>query len=151
MIIKDVLPNVSLRDILLKANIKKMKYYISKKIKSSFKNAEEQTIEALEKEGFGVLNEIDIQERLKDKLNVDFRKYKILGACNPPNAYKALQYDDKIGVLLPCNVIIQELENNEIEVTAVDLTASMMAVENPHLTSIAEDIKEKLIRVIDSL
>jgi len=97
------------------------------------------------------LTEIDIQEKLKEKLNVDFRKYKILGTCNPPNAYKALQHEDKIGVLLPCNVIIQELAKNEIEVAAVDPAASMMAVENQALESIAGEIKEKLERIIASL
>jgi uncharacterized protein (DUF302 family) len=128
-----------------------MKYYISKTIRTSFENAEKQTIESLKKEGFGVLTEIDIQEKLKEKLNVDFRKYKILGTCNPPNAYKALQHEDKIGVLLPCNVIIQELAKNEIEVAAVDPAASMMAVENQALESIAGEIKEKLERIIASL
>ena len=128
-----------------------MKYYISKTIKTSFENAEIQTIEALKKEGFGVLTEIDIQEKLKEKLNVEFRKYKILGACNPPKAYEALQHEDKIGVMLPCNVIIQELANNEIEVAAVDPAASMMAVENKALANIAGDIKAKLERVIASL
>ncbi len=128
-----------------------MKYYINKIIKTSFENAEKQTIEALKKEGFGVLTEIDIQEKLKEKLDVDFRRYKILGACNPSNAYKALQHEDKIGVLLPCNVIIQELENNKIEVAAVDPAASMMAVENHALASIAGEIKEKLERVIASV
>ena len=128
-----------------------MKYYISKIIKTSFENAEKQTIEALKKEGFGVLTEIDIQEKLKEKLNVDFRKYKILGACNPPFAYKALQLEDKIGIMLPCNVIVQELGKNEIEVAAVDPVASMMAVENSNLAGIAKEIKEKLERVIASL
>lgn len=128
-----------------------MKYCISKKIKTSFGNAEIKTIEALKKEGFGVLTKIDIQEKLKEKLNVDFRKYKILGACNLPNAYKALQHEDKIGVMLPCNVIIQELENNEIEVTAVDVAALMVAVENQALASIAGEIIAKLERVIASI
>jgi len=128
-----------------------MNYCISKIIKTSFENAEKQTIEALKKEGFGVLTEIDIQEKLKEKLNVDFRKYKILGACNPPFAYKALQLEDKIGIMLPCNVIVQELGKNEIEVAAVDPVASMMAVENSNLAGIAKEIKEKLERVIASL
>lgn len=131
-----------------------MKYYISKTIKTSFENAEKQTIESLKKEGFGVLTEIDIQEKLKEKLNVDFRKYKILGACNPPKAYEALKHEDKIGVMLPCNVIIviiQELANNEIEVAAVNPAASMMAVENQALESIAGEIKENLERVISSV
>ncbi len=128
-----------------------MKYYISKTLNSEFEAAVEKVTEALKKEGFGVLTEIDIQEKLKEKLDVDFRKYKILGACNPPNAYKALQHEDKIGVLLPCNVIVQELGNNEIEVAAVDPVVSMMAVENKSLVGIAGEIKEKLERVIASL
>lgn len=107
--------------------------------------------ESLKKEGFGVLTEIDIQEKLKEKLNVIFRKYKILGACNPAYAYKALLLEDKIGTMLPCSVIVQELENNEIEVAAVDPVASMMAIENPDLVGIAGEIKEKLERVIASL
>ena len=110
-----------------------MKYYINKTLSIGFESAVEKVTEALKKEGFGVLTQIDIQEKLKEKLDVDFRKYKILGACNPPNAYKALQHEDKIGLMLPCNVIVQELENNEIEVAAVDPVASMMAVENPIL------------------
>lgn len=128
-----------------------MKYYISTKLSTEFESAVEQVIEALKKEGFGVLTQIDIQEKLKEKLDVDFRKYKILGACNPPNAYKALQYEDKIGVMLPCNIIIQELAINEIEVAAVDPVASMMAVENPNLSGIAAEIKVKLEQVIASL
>jgi uncharacterized protein (DUF302 family) len=128
-----------------------MSYYISKKIKASFDNAEEKVTNALKAEGFGVLSQIDIQEKLQEKLNVDFRKYKILGACNPPYAYKALQQEDKIGTMLPCNVIIQELGENEIEVAAVDPAASMMAVENPGLGGIAVEIKEKLQRVIAAL
>ncbi len=128
-----------------------MEYYINKKIKTSFENAEEQATEALKKEGFGVLTQIDIQEKLKDKLNIEFRKYKILGACNPAYAYKALQKEDKIGTMLPCNVIIQEWENNEIEVAAVNPIASMMGVENSELAGIATEINEKLKRVIASL
>lgn len=98
-----------------------------------------------------MLSEIDIKEKLKEKLDVDFRKYTILGACNPPNAYKALQQEDKIGTMLPCNVILQELDDNQIEVAAVNQVASMMAVENPNLKEIADEIKEKLKRVINSL
>ncbi|MFA5329916.1 MAG: DUF302 domain-containing protein [Prolixibacteraceae bacterium] len=128
-----------------------MKYYISKKISSDFDQAVIQVTESLKKEGFGVLTEINIHEKLKEKLNVDFRKYRILGACNPAYAYKALQQEDLIGTMLPCNVIVQELENNEIEIAAIDPIASMMAVENPKLTGIATEIKEKLERVIASL
>lgn len=128
-----------------------MKYYINKTITANFEQAIELVTEVLKTEGFGVLSEIDIQQKLKEKLDIDFKKYKILGACNPPNAYKALQHEDKIGVLLPCNVIIQELGNNEIEVAAVNPAASMMAVDNKELADIAEEIKAKLERVIASL
>ena len=128
-----------------------MKYYINKTITAKFDKAVELVTEALKKEGFGVLSVIDIQEKLKEKLDVDFRKYKILGACNPPNAYKALQQEDKIGTMLPCNVILQEVGENQVEVAAVDPVASMMAVENKQLTAIAGEIKEKLERVMASL
>ena len=128
-----------------------MKYYINKTVKTSFEEAEKLATEALKKEGFGVLTQIDIQEKLKDKLDVDFRRYKIFGACNPAFAYKALQHEDKIGTMLPCNVIIQELENNEIEVAAVNPIASMMAVENSNIGGVAQEINEKLQRVINSL
>lgn len=128
-----------------------MEYYINKEIKSDFDDVVKLVRESLKNEGFGVLTEIDIHEKLKEKLNVDFRKYKILGACNPPYAYKALQKEDKIGTMLPCNVIIQELDNNDIEVAAVDPVASMQAVKNEELAYIATEIKEKLMRVISSL
>jgi uncharacterized protein (DUF302 family) len=128
-----------------------MKYYISKKINTDFDQAVLLVTESLNKEGFGVLTEINIQDKLKEKLNVDFRKYKILGACNPDYAYKALQMEDKVGTMLPCSVIVQELGNNEIEVAAVDPIASMMAIENPALAEIAGEIKGKLERAIASL
>lgn len=128
-----------------------MKYYINKTINAGFDQAVVLVTESLKKEGFGVLTEINIQEKLKEKLDVDFRKYKILGACNPAYAYKALQQEDKIGTMLPCSVIIQELASNEIEVAAVDPLASMMAIENPDLAEIAREIKEKLERAIASL
>lgn len=128
-----------------------MKYYFEKTLNTDFDTAVVRIVEALKKEGFGVLSEIDIHEKLKEKLNVDFRKYKILGACNPPNAYKALQQEDKVGLMLPCNVIVQELDNNVIEVAAINPVASMLAIENRNLVGIAEEIKEKLERVIASL
>src|SRR5680860_441811 len=128
-----------------------MKYYISKIIKTDFDQAIQLVTESLKKEGFGVLSEINLQKKLKKKLNVDFRKYKILGACNPEYAYKAIQMEDKIGTMLPCSVIVQELNNNEIEVAAVDPVASMMAIENSGLVGIAGEIKEKLERAIASL
>ena len=128
-----------------------MKYYISKKISTDFDQAVQLVTESLKKEGFGVLTEINIQEKLKEKLNVDFRKYKILGACNPAYAYKALQMEDKVGTMLPCSVIVQELGNNEIEVAAIDPIASMMAIENPELKDIATEIQQKLKAAIDNL
>jgi uncharacterized protein (DUF302 family) len=128
-----------------------MKYYISKRISTDFDQAIQLVTESLQKEGFGVLSEINLQEKLKGKLNVDFRKYKILGACNPSFAHKALLLDDKVGTMLPCSVIVQELGTNEIEIAAVDPVASMMAIENPGIAEIAGEIKEKLERAIASL
>ncbi|MGE5393418.1 MAG: DUF302 domain-containing protein [Candidatus Saccharibacteria bacterium] len=128
-----------------------MKYYISKQLNYSFETAIGKVKESLKTEGFGVLCEINIQEKLKEKLGVDFRKYTILGACNPAYAYKALVSEDRIGTMLPCNVIVQERNTNEIEVSAVDPLASMMAVENPALAGIASEVKEKLERVINIL
>lgn len=128
-----------------------MNYYISTKLNTSFNDAIALVTEQLKKEGFGVLTEIDVHDTLKKKLDVDFRKYKILGACNPNFAHKALQQEDKIGLMLPCNVIVQELDNGQIEVAAVDPAASMMAVENQQLAGIATEVKEMLKRVIDSL
>jgi uncharacterized protein (DUF302 family) len=128
-----------------------MKYYIDKRIDYGFDEAIEKVTAELKKEGFGVLSEIDIHEKLKEKLDVDFRKYKILGACNPPMAYEALQAENKIGTMLPCNVIVQELDNGKTEVAAVNPVVSMQAVENDKLACIAKDIKEKLEKVIENL
>jgi uncharacterized protein (DUF302 family) len=107
--------------------------------------------EGLKKEGFGILTDMDVQGTLKKKLNVHFRKYRILGACNPPLACQALQAEDKIGTMLPCNVIVQEVAEGKVEVAAVDPVASMMAIENPKLQDIAEKVRAKLKRVIDNL
>ena len=128
-----------------------MKYYITKKIDATFEQAIDRVKESLGIEGFGVLSEINLHDKFKEKLNVDFRKYTILGACNPAYAYKAVQSEDKIGTMLPCNVVVQDLGKNVIEVTAVDPVASMMAIENPKLTPIAEEVKRKLTRAIESL
>ena len=128
-----------------------MKYYISKKIDATFEQAIDRVKESLLNEGFGVLSEINIHDKLKEKLDVDFRRYTILGACNAAYAYKALQNEDKIGTMLPCNIIVHELKKNEVEVAAVDPVASMMAIENPKLAKIAGEIKAKLERVIESL
>ena len=131
--------------------LKKINYNIEKTTNYSFDEAVEKVTEELKKEGFGVLSEINIHEKLKEKLDVDFRKYRILGACNPPKAYEALQTENKIGTMLPCNVIIQELDNGKTEVAAVDPVVSMMAVEKPELESIAKEIRTKLQKVIDTL
>ena len=128
-----------------------MTYYFDKILKTDFENTITRVTEELKKEGFGILTEIDIQQKMKEKLNVDFRKYKILGACNPPFAYKALQLEDKIGTMLPCNVIIQEYGPNETEVAAIDPIASMKAIENTELRDVAEQVQAKLKKVIDSL
>lgn len=128
-----------------------MSYYFSKTVKGSFEEVHEKVIVSLKNEGFGILTEIDVKETLKKKLDVDFRKYKILGACNPPFAYKALQAEDKIGTMLPCNVIVQEIAEDDIEVAAVDPIASMKAIENQELYGIAGQVQEKLKNVIRNL
>jgi uncharacterized protein (DUF302 family) len=129
-----------------------MKYYFNTVLKGkSFDEAIAQVTAELKKEGFGVLTEIDIKKTLKNKLDVDFKKYKILGACNPHFAYKALQSEDKIGVLLPCNVIVEEHDNGKIEVSAVDPIASMGAVQNESLGSLASEVQQKLMNVIHNL
>ena len=128
-----------------------MKYYHEKTLKNiSFDEVIKKVTDALKAEGFGILTEIDIKETLKKKLDEDFRPYRILGACNPPSAYKALLAEDKIGAMLPCNVIVQQLEDG-VEVAAVDPVASMQAVENEALKEIANEIRGKLRSVIDSL
>jgi uncharacterized protein (DUF302 family) len=114
----------------------------------SFDKAIDGVTEELKKEGFGILTDIDVKATLKKKLDVEFRNYRILGACNPPFAYKALQAEDKIGTMLPCNVIVQEISVGKVEVTAIDPLASMQAVENPVLQEIAAEIGSKLKKVI---
>lgn len=128
-----------------------MKYYIGKITNYSFDEAVKRVTEELKKEGFGILTEINVQETLKEKLNVNFKKYRILGACNPAKAYIALTNEDKIGTMLPCNVIVQELENGKIEVAAINPVASMMAIKNPNLSEFAQEVKEQLERVIQAL
>ncbi len=128
-----------------------MKYYIQKTLNTDFESAISKTKEALQQEGFGVLSEIDIHEKLNEKMNIDFRKYKILGACNPPLAYQALQIEDKIGTMLPCNVIVQQLDDEKIEIAAVDPFASMQAVDNEELTEVAKTVRGKLEKVISIL
>ena len=129
-----------------------MSYYFNKVLENtSFEEAVEKVTIELKKEGFGVLTEIDVKETLKKKIDVDFRKYKILGACNPQFAFKALTAEDKIGVFLPCNVIVQEHESGEVEVAAVDPIASMISVNNHLLEGTATEVQQKLKRVIENL
>lgn len=128
-----------------------MSYYFSTTIDSDFEDAVKTVTEELKKEGFGVLTDIDVKATLKQKLDVEFRKYRILGACNPPFAHKALQAEDKIGIMLPCNVIVQETEEGKVEVAAIDPIASMQAVRNEALQGIAEKVRDKLKRMIDNL
>lgn len=128
-----------------------MSYYFAKHLDMSFSDAIDTVTSALAKEGFGVLTEIDVKATLKKKLDVDFRPYTILGACNPHYAYQALQAEDKIGTMLPCNVIVQELDYGAVEVAAVDPIASMSAVKNESLGAIATEVQSKLKKVIASL
>lgn len=128
-----------------------MSYYFVKIIEGSFEEAIEKVTESLKKEDFGVLTEIDVKATLKKKLDVDFREYRILGACNPPFAYQALQAEDKIGILLPCNVIVQETGEGKIEVAAVDPIASMSAIQNPELGEIAVQVQEKMKKVVENI
>lgn len=128
-----------------------MSYYFNKVLEIGFDEAINRVIEELKKEGFGILTDIDVRAAMKKKLNVDFKNYRILGACNPPFAYQALQAEDKIGTMLPCNVIVQENDKGNVEVSAIDPIASMQAVKNPKLQDVAEQIQAKLKRVIDSL
>ena len=128
-----------------------MSYYFSKTLKIPFDEAVEHTTAELKKEGFGILTEIDVKATLKKKLDVDFRNYKILGACNPPFAHKALEAESRIGAMLPCNVIVQETADGAVEVSAVDPVASMQAVDNPDLGEIANVIQGKLKAAVDRL
>jgi uncharacterized protein (DUF302 family) len=128
-----------------------MDYYFSKTLKITFDEAVAKVTEELKKGGFGIITEIDVKETLKKKLNVDFRKYKILGACNPPFSYRALQVEDKIGLMMPCNVIVQELPGGKVEVAAINPVASMAAVNNLKLRDVGMELSAKLKAVIDNL
>jgi uncharacterized protein (DUF302 family) len=128
-----------------------MEYYFSKTVNLSFDEAIIRVTDVLKSEGFGVISEIRMNEKLKEKLGVDFKRYTILGACNPSYAYKALQIEDKIGTMLPCNIVVQELSENHIEVAAVNPIASMMAIQNPALIGIAKEVTDKLQVVISRL
>ena len=128
-----------------------MNYYYTVIVDGNFNAIEAKVISLLKEIGFGVLTNINIQETLKKKLDVNFRKYKILGACNPGFAYKALQVEDKIGTMLPCNIIIQELDANRIEVSAINPLVSMQAVNNKQLKGVAKEVSEKLKKVIKNI
>lgn len=128
-----------------------MSYYIATTLHTAFDDAITRTQAALKAEGFGVISRIDISETLKTKINVDFRPYTILGACNPALAHEALQLEDKVGTMLPCNVVVQQRASGEVEVAAIDPVASMQAIENPALTKAAEAVRDKLARVIAAL
>jgi len=128
-----------------------MEYYFSAVLNTGFGETVTRVTEALKTEGFGIISEIDMQAKLKEKLGVDFKKYKILGACNPAIAYKALQAEEKVGIMLPCNIVIIDQENGTTEVAAVHPIASMMAIQNPTLEPLAQEVTEKLKRVIDLL
>jgi uncharacterized protein (DUF302 family) len=128
-----------------------MNYYLSRQVALDFEVAVAKLIEALKAEGFGVLTDIDIAATLKQKLGVDFRKYRILGACNPPLAHKALTAEDKIGVMLPCNVIVQERAQGGAELAAIDPRAAMQRVGNPALAAVAEEVAERLARALHAV
>ena len=128
-----------------------MTYYISARLKVPFDDAIARTEAALKTEGFGVISRIDIQQTLKSKIDVDFRPYTILGACDPTLAHEALQLEDKVGLMLPCNVIVQQSGSAEVEVAAIDPVASMQAISNPELVKAAEVVRAKLARAIDRL
>ncbi len=128
-----------------------MSYYFSKTLTTSFDEAVRRTTEALKREGFGIITEIDVKDTFKKKINVDFRSYRILGACNPGLAYEALQIEDKVGTMLPCNVVVQDIDGSQTEVAAIDPVASMQAIDNPRLKQAAERVQAKLRKVIETL
>lgn len=128
-----------------------MNYYYTTLVNGSFEAIEAKLLTLLKDEGFGLITQIDMQQTLKNKLDVDFKKYKILGACNPMFAYKALQVENKIGTMLPCNFIIQEIDPNTIEVSAINPMVSMQGVKNEELKNIAGSVSEKLENVINNI
>lgn len=128
-----------------------MSYYFAKTLDRGFDDAVRHTTDVLKQEGFGIITEIDVKDTLKKKINVDFRKYRILGACNPALAHKALEIEDKVGTMLPCNVVVQEVAGGMSEVAAIDPVASMQAIENPRLKAAAEEVREKLRKAVAAL
>lgn len=128
-----------------------MNYYFAKTLTVGFDEAVHRTVEALKAEGFGIITEIDLKETLKKKINVDFRSYRILGACNPTLAHEALQLEDKVGTMLPCNVIVQDIGDGKTEIAAIDPVASMQAIDNAKLKDAAKQVQAKMRKVIESL
>jgi uncharacterized protein (DUF302 family) len=128
-----------------------MTYYFSKTLPVGFEEAVRRTTEALKSQGFGIITEIDVKDTFQKKLGLAFRNYRILGACNPALAHEALELEDKIGTMLPCNVVVQETSSGGIEVAAIDPVASMAAVDNPRLKEAAQQVRERLEKVIASL
>lgn len=128
-----------------------MSYYFSKTLSVSFDEAVRRTTEVLKQQGFGIITEIDVKQTLKAKIGVDFRNYRILGACNPKLAHEALQLEDKIGTMLPCNVVVQEIGSNQTEIAAIDPVASMQAIDNPRLIQAAKRVQALLRTVIEAL
>jgi uncharacterized protein (DUF302 family) len=128
-----------------------MSYYFAKTLTIDFDGAIRRTIDALKEEGFGVITEIDVKEPFKKKIGVDFRDYRILGACNPALAHEALQIEDKVGTMLPCNVVVQDIGGGSTEVAAIDPVASMQAIDNPRLKHAAQEVQARLKRVIQRL
>lgn len=128
-----------------------MSYYFAKTVDRGFDETVRHATEVLKQEGFGIVTEIDVRETLKKKINVDFRNYRILGACNPALAHKALEIEDKIGTMLPCNVVVQDLGDGRTEVAAIDPVASMQAIDNPRLKAAAEEVRGKLRKVVEAL
>jgi uncharacterized protein (DUF302 family) len=128
-----------------------MSYYFSKALPIAFDEAVRRTTDILKQEGFGIITEIDVKETFKKKINVDFRSYRILGACNPAMAHEALQIEDKVGTMLPCNVVVQDIGGGRSEVAAIDPVASMQAIDNPRLKEAAARVQASLRKVIASL
>ena len=126
-------------------------YHFSRTLTVPFEVAVARVVEALKREGFGVLTDIDVKATLKQKLDVDFRPYRILGACNPKLAYRALELEDKIGTMLPCNVVVQEHDGGKVEVSAVDPVASMQAIENSELAEVANEVRGRLRKVVETV
>ena len=128
-----------------------MAYYFSKILPAGFDETIRRTTEALKREGFGIITEIDVKKTMKEKIGADFRNYRILGACNPKLAHEALQIEDKVGTMLPCNVVVQDAGSGKTEVAAIDPVASMQAIDNPKLREAATQVQGMLKKVIDSL